>query len=1271
MASLALTFGDAGFDISTFDNAGFDAPGPQLLAISESVAPIENQVLLEAFSIAEAKLLAYVDILLAAFATSPTISKSPTFTLYEDGARFDFGKFDAAEFDNEGAVSFSDVYSSVSGIGFSENDSFSISDFFIVKRFTIISEALAIAEAILKNVSIILTLDGTGFDNAVFDGSLFDLNTLGFGDNLSNSQILPTKLESFGLLDTISLVAGKLLLEYFSFIYRDILVYYPLSEGVGQTVTNRGPIEYTDTFENGGITWVPGPVADINAIRSTQASGTALRVDMPSTLLDEFSYMFWFNNVLADSTVIATRTGSGGPWVGVTGSGQVQFEIQQNSVNDTTISSPSNYKDGNWHFVVATYKQSTKAMKLYVDGALVATGTASTGVTINSDRVTLLVGEGSAIGTSDLDVALPAVFTTELTQADIDILYNDGSPVVDAAMLNAVTTSKSETLSIIDAVVKVFGEYLVSSFSVLDTKLANTTRLLLDDVRFGREHVTNGKAEGDNTNFSEFIYDPSDSYDEVGGMFKVTSGSVTRFTDELIVVDPEREYDASYAIKLLDDNGQVNTWRHYGGFTCVDADGSHILPQTVLYVLGSETTLAAPLNPGDSTITLTDASNWYNGASGHQRNINFYPYTNSLGETYPDYTYSRLSSHFLADFNSNGAWAQSGISGNVITLRSNWTGPAYAAGAKVANSYSGSTYNYTMASNAFIPDEWTVFSGTIGGFAPPGTSPADKFRQGTKYVRCMWLLNRNGTGNATTAIDAVSMRVAGSGELTKGVATTKSETFAITELVTRVAAMLRQGSFTTADAISTAADFIYLIAESLGITALISKGMFLDLIGGQRNFDEATYGGPYQGILFNETFDSITAIIRTVALTIIELVSKSITLDAFTESLSIVEAITKLVSILLVAGQTNFDSSQYGGHYYGINFADDTQRVFGRLLSEAMSIVGSVLLQAGKNLFESFTITELLSKDIVKSFLAETLGFSDFYASTIAKFVAELLSIADAISKGVTTKFDESMSMLDDISKLVTIILTAGQRNFDESAYGEHYHGVRFSESIDSVFGKELVAAFNLLESKFAVVRKQLSESLNVSPQHLMKQFLLLIAGQLSYDVGTYGNQYYGIGISDAKSIGYFRNLQEAFAMVGAMLTKQDFVVLFDALLSLTDLFSSQRTMNMFANASIVDLVEPIFNKVLDEDFFFSELFASGLLLTDSIDIDDLYDAYYRLLRQILKRKRFYFDVQYLHSTPDRDISSATFENIDPNRDMFGTLFDKQAPDRNMNDWGL
>jgi hypothetical protein len=291
----------------------------------------------------------------------------------------------------------------------------------------------------------------------------------------------------------------------------------------------------------------------------------------------------------------------------------------------------------------------------------------------------------------------------------------------------------------------------------------------------GMNLVTNGSGLlGNNYNFSNFTFDQVYTYGGIGS-FKNSNFNTAVFTDELIPVDGSRYYKLS-----LWANSTVHaTGAHaYFGVSTYDIDGNYINPQFYYKFSGStDTTLAAQLNPGDTTVTLTDATGWNNAGAGHQRNFAWYGYTNSFGYTYPDYTYSRNNSSNYSDFGSNGAWNTSGISGNVITLRSAWSGPTVLAGTAVRNSQSGSSYNYIAASNVDVPNTWTNYSGYIGGWDTTGSGSSNKFPYGTASVKLLFLLNRDVAGNTTNVSNIWFSELTDASASTPGIITLGNQTF--------------------------------------------------------------------------------------------------------------------------------------------------------------------------------------------------------------------------------------------------------------------------------------------------------------------------------------------------------------------------------------------------------------------------------------------------------------------------------------------------------------
>jgi hypothetical protein len=243
-------------------------------------------------------------------------------------------------------------------------------------------------------------------------------------------------------------------------------------------------------------------------------------------------------------------------------------------------------------------------------------------------------------------------------------------------------------------------------------------------------------------NMTTFDFDPVETHGGAGS-FKYVGGQLVAKSDEHIPVNPDQYYRLAGWAKAGNADGSAfdSANRQYLGVVCCDADFNAIEPYHFMKAAGStDTTLAVQLSPGATTVTLTDATGWHNGSTVHERNFMWYPYTNLLGFTYPDYGYTRnMASNYVADWIANGVWAAGGISGNVITLRQAWTGPTLAAGTKVRNASSGSSFKYISAGNVVVPNAWTRYEGFIGTLS--ASNSANTFSPGTAYVRLVFLLN--------------------------------------------------------------------------------------------------------------------------------------------------------------------------------------------------------------------------------------------------------------------------------------------------------------------------------------------------------------------------------------------------------------------------------------------------------------------------------------------------------------------------------------------------
>lgn len=238
----------------------------------------------------------------------------------------------------------------------------------------------------------------------------------------------------------------------------------------------------------------------------------------------------------------------------------------------------------------------------------------------------------------------------------------------------------------------------------------------------------------------------SEDFTFSGSDKKTTTAKSSYIGDQKFVIDKNATYELSVTAFAGDGaGGEYDTDSyHYLGFAAYDIDDNRISMYHYAKVIGAvDTTLAVDLKPGDTQIVLNDATGWYDGATGHQRTLAWYGYADSTGHVYDDYTYTRNY--------QNDLWDEGAISGNVITLRDPWMGPAIDAGEAVRNSRSGGSYQYALASRDHIgetPEDLSVVIG--GGEVTDGTYSYTLFRPGTHSISALVLADYTNTGTDLT-----------------------------------------------------------------------------------------------------------------------------------------------------------------------------------------------------------------------------------------------------------------------------------------------------------------------------------------------------------------------------------------------------------------------------------------------------------------------------------------------------------------------------------------
>lgn len=339
--------------------------------------------------------------------------------------------------------------------------------------------------------------------------------------------------------------------------------------------------------------------------------------------------------------------------------------------------------------------------------------------------------------TKDLTLLTPVPATTALAP------YLQGS-ASDSAMAAAISTTGSASQTALNNL------YATKAQGVLAAAAGP------EAVSRGADLVTNGTGYlGTNRNFSGLTYTGSDAPPGLPGSFVCGfTGYKIITSDDFIPVDPTRKYILSAWARETQTTGVS---KFYAGMAAYDNTGIAIQPYMYYYNPATSTTLAAPLNPGDTTATVTSAANW--SATAPNNYFLAWNYQDPSGRVWPAGTFSRNVRQFSA------------VSGNTITFATPWAGPALASGAPVVSSKSGSTYQYTITgAAAAAAAAWTKYTSnvTTGNIDGTGsTAQSNAFPPGTAKIRIVFLTQYTGSAaDAKQAFAGISMSEAAAAQST-------------------------------------------------------------------------------------------------------------------------------------------------------------------------------------------------------------------------------------------------------------------------------------------------------------------------------------------------------------------------------------------------------------------------------------------------------------------------------------------------------------------------
>ena len=266
----------------------------------------------------------------------------------------------------------------------------------------------------------------------------------------------------------------------------------------------------------------------------------------------------------------------------------------------------------------------------------------------------------------------------------------------------------------------------------------------------GQQLVVNGNGIlGDNTNFSQLVYDPTMSFNGSPGVFKQDADGVYSdliVSDLFVSINATKKYRMSIDIASIPNTASTF---NYMFLSFYDIDKNLIKTEHNMYFQGSTTTLARDLKVGDTEIYVTDLSGFKQKSQAYQRAIIFWDYKNSYGYQYPKETYSR--------YYNNNLWTneeQLDYTNNKIILDRPWSGREHLAGCDISQNNANGTYKYLKLGHVTSLVNWTS---VIGEVDYSGTNKSGKFPPGIAYVKVAFLLNYSKTANARAAISNIRL----------------------------------------------------------------------------------------------------------------------------------------------------------------------------------------------------------------------------------------------------------------------------------------------------------------------------------------------------------------------------------------------------------------------------------------------------------------------------------------------------------------------------------
>ena len=204
-------------------------------------------------------------------------------------------------------------------------------------------------------------------------------------------------------------------------------LHYLLNETSGTNVDNTGS-SATDGTAAGVTSWVSGKLNNalqLNALGHITSGITSY----PSATTFILAMWVKFTAHTVYQTLYYKRTSSDGVIINYNNSpSQLEFWLNATGSQLNHSWTPT---DDVWYHLIFWYDKATGKQRIYIDGAQVAETNYSTDIGSNSQQA--LFGSSSTDGTDRFNGVLDDVriYTTALSQQDIDFLYNSGNGTED------------------------------------------------------------------------------------------------------------------------------------------------------------------------------------------------------------------------------------------------------------------------------------------------------------------------------------------------------------------------------------------------------------------------------------------------------------------------------------------------------------------------------------------------------------------------------------------------------------------------------------------------------------------------------------------------------------------------------------------------------------------------------------------------------------------------------------------------------------------------